>query len=272
MPGTGPDNRNKKLGDAMFSSTLLERLSNARLVTCFTGAGISAESGVATFRATDGLWAKFKPEELANVEAFLANPQMVWEWYQARREVVLNATPNPGHTAIVELEQLVPKVSVVTQNIDGLHAVAGSSEVIELHGNIRKNFCQSCRKRYDDEEFLTIRDVLECECGGKVRPDVVWFGEMLPRESMELAEARAWETNVLFSIGTSSIVYPAAGVPLIALDSGAYVVEINPEPTPLTPYAHESIRGASGEILPSLVEALRTFKETGTIPDGPARD
>ena len=130
----------------MFSQTLIDRLANARLVVAFTGAGISAESGVATFRATDGLWSKFRPEELANVDAFMANPQMVWEWYQARRDVVLNAQPNAGHLALAELESLVPQVSIVTQNIDGLHTAAGSSEVIELHGNIRRNFCQRCHR------------------------------------------------------------------------------------------------------------------------------
>lgn len=244
----------------MISRTLLQRLSTARQVTFFTGAGISAESGVATFRAKDGLWSKFKPEELANVDAFLSNPQMVWEWYQARREVVLNAQPNQGHLGIVEMESLVPKVSVITQNIDGLHAAAGSTEVIELHGNIRRNFCQNCRKRYDDEEWLNRQSVPDCECGGKVRPDVVWFGEMLPVDAMELAEERAQQSNVLFSIGTSAMVYPAAGVPLVALESGAYVVEINPEPTPLTPYVHECLQGKSGAVMPEIIRAFREYQ------------
>jgi NAD-dependent deacetylase len=244
----------------MISQTLLERLDNARLVVAFTGAGMSAESGVATFRSNDGLWTKFKPEELANVDAFLANPQLVWEWYQARREVVLHALPNPGHTALAELESLVPKVSVVTQNVDGLHAEAGSTEVIELHGNIRKNFCQRCGARYDDAALLTESMVPECSCGGKIRPGVVWFGEMLPADAFRLAERRAEGANVLFSIGTSSLVYPAAEIPRIAREWGAYVVEINPEPTPITPYAHESIRGRSGEVLPEIVRQLRGLR------------
>lgn len=191
------------------------------------------------------------------MDAFLANPQMVWEWYQSRREVVLNAHPNPGHRAIAELESLIPTVSVVTQNIDGLHTQAGSSEVIELHGNIRKNFCQNCRKRYDDDALLVEKDVRSCECGGNIRPDVVWFGEMLPEDAITRAEERAAESNVLFSIGTSSVVYPAAGIPLIAVQAGAYIIEINPEPTPLTPYVHESIRAASGTIMPEIVRRLR---------------
>ncbi|MEO5929825.1 MAG: NAD-dependent deacylase [Candidatus Kapaibacterium sp.] len=244
----------------MISNTLIDRLASARLVVAFTGAGVSAESGVATFRATDGLWSKFRPEELANVQAFLANPQMVWEWYQARRDVILNARPNPGHIAIAELEELVPKVSVITQNIDGLHAAAGSSEVIELHGTIRKNFCQSCGKRYDDDALLTVEEVQRCGCGGMIRPQVVWFGENLPEEAMTLAEKRSIAASVFLSIGTSSVVYPAAGLPLIAREYGAYLVEVNPEETPLSNYMHETIRMAGGEALPEIVARLRKLK------------
>lgn len=239
-----------------ISKTLLDRLANARLVVAFTGAGMSAESGVATFRAKDGLWSKFKPEELANVDAFLANPQMVWEWYQARRDVILKAEPNPGHRALVELEKLVPEVSVITQNIDGLHGAAGSTEVIELHGNIRRNFCQRCRRRYDDEALLVAGQVQECECGGKIRPDVVWFGEMLPLDAVKLAERRSTDANVFFSIGTSAVVYPAAGLPILAREMGAYVVEINPEETPLSSYMHETIRLPSGTALPEIVREM----------------
>ncbi len=241
----------------MISGILLQRLAAARTVVAFTGAGVSAESGVATFRASDGLWSKFSPEELANVDAFLANPQMVWEWYQSRRHVVLEATPNAGHRAIAELEEFVPRVTVLTQNIDGLHADAGSSEVIELHGNIRRNYCQTCHRRYDDEALLTTHDVPRCACGGLIRPDVVWFGEMLPLEAFERAEGRAREADVLFSIGTSAVVYPAAGIPISALESGAYVVEVNPEQTPLSRYAHETIRASSGEAMPQVVRRLR---------------
>jgi NAD-dependent deacetylase len=251
----------------MISTTLIDRLRTAQRVSFFTGAGISADSGVATFRAKDGLWTKFKPEELANVNAFLANPQMVWEWYQARREVILQARPNAAHDAIAALESIVPAVTVITQNIDGLHTAAGSSEVIELHGNIRKNYCQECGTRYDDEETLTHAEVMRCTCGGLVRPDVVWFGELLPVEAVELAERRAKESDVLFSVGTSSIVWPAAGIPLIAKESGAYVVEINPEPTPLSRHAHESLRGTSSDLLSALLHGLTSKShETNGIP------
>ncbi|HVZ40898.1 MAG TPA: NAD-dependent deacylase [Candidatus Kapabacteria bacterium] len=239
------------------SQELIDRLASAHRVAAFTGAGISAESGVATFRAQDGLWSKFKPEELASVDAFLANPQMVWEWYQARRAVILEAEPNAGHRALVELEELVPSVSVITQNIDGLHTAAGSREVIELHGNIRRNYCQQCRRRYDGEELLHLKAVQACECGGKIRPDVVWFGENLPAGAFERAEHRAEAADVFFSIGTSAVVYPAAGLPVLAAQSGAYLVEINPEATPLTRYANESIRSASGTALAGIVQLLR---------------
>lgn len=240
----------------MISRTLLERLSNARLTVAFTGAGVSAESGIATFRANDGLWQRFRPEELANVDAFLRNPDLVWQWYQARRQVVLGALPNPGHRAIAELEGLLPNMSVITQNIDGLHTLAGSGEVIELHGNIRRNYCQNCHRRYDDEALLTVAEVQTCECGGRIRPDVVWFGEMLPADAMLLAEKRTRTASVFFSIGTSAVVYPAAGLPVLAREMGAYTVEINPEETPVTPYMHESIRGTSGEVMPLIVEEL----------------
>lgn len=240
-----------------ISRTLIDRLANARYVVAFTGAGVSAESGVATFRAKDGLWSRFKPEELANVDAFLANPQMVWEWYQARREVMLGAEPNAGHRALVEMEDLVRHVSVVTQNIDGLHTAAGSTEVIELHGNMRRNFCQQCRRRYDDEALLHVHEVPVCACGGNIRPDIVWFGEYLPPEATALAERRSKDAGVFFSIGTSAVVYPAAGLPMLAREHGAYLVEINPDETPLTPYAHEVFRGASGTALPAIIAALR---------------
>ncbi len=174
--------------------------------------------------------------------------------------MVLDAEPNAGHRAIAALEGLIPRVSVVTQNVDGLHGEAGSSEVIELHGNIRKNFCQSCHKRYDDEALMAAPSVPRCDCGGLVRPDVVWFGEMLPEEAFALAEKRCHAANVLFSIGTSSLVYPAAALPMLAREWGAYIVEINPEQTPLTPYAHESIRAASGSVMPDIVERLREMK------------
>lgn len=240
-----------------FSPTLVNRIAQAPSILFLTGAGVSAESGVATFRAADGLWSKFRPEELANVDAFLANPQMVWEWYQSRREVVLNARPNAGHYAMAAFEGVIPETTVITQNIDGLHQEAGSRDVVELHGNIRKNFCQGCGKRYDDVDFLTEQLVQQCgDCGGMIRPDVVWFGELLPQQAIARAEFLARKAHVIFSVGTSSLVWPAAGIPLIGLEAGAYIVEVNPDPTPLTNHAHESIRGTSGDVLPRLLERV----------------
>lgn len=245
------------------SNTLLQRLANARLVVVFTGAGVSAESGISTFRSPDGLWAKFSPQELANVDAFLRNPQLVWEWYQARRQAMMQAQPNAGHRAIAALETLIPKVVVITQNIDGLHARAGSGDVIELHGSALRNFCIQCRRRYDDPALLTLQEVQQCQCGGFIRPDVVWFGEMLPADAVERAWQLAAEASVLFSVGTSSLVWPAAELPFVALENGGYVVEINTETTPLTPKAHEHLPFPSGAVLPEIVGMLRTMKEEG---------
>lgn len=241
------------------SNTLIQRLANARLVVVFTGAGVSAESGISTFRSPDGLWAKFSPQELANVDAFLRNPRLVWEWYQARRQAMMEAQPNAGHHAIAELEYLIPSVVVITQNIDGLHARAGSTDVIELHGSALRNFCIQCHRRYDDPAFLTVQEVQQCPCGGFIRPDVVWFGEMLPTEAVERAWELATEANVLFSVGTSSQVWPAAQLPFVALENGGYVVEVNTEETPLTSQAHEHLPLPSGIILPEIVRMLRTM-------------
>lgn len=239
--------------------SLFDRLANAQLVVAFTGAGMSAESGVPTFRSNDGLWTRFRPAELANVDAFMANPELVWAWYQARRQVILSCKPNDGHLALARMEKLTPKVSVITQNIDGLHSAAGSTEVIELHGNIARNYCQSCKQLYDDQEMLVGDNVRRCSCGGLIRPDVVWFGEALPDEAVRLAQRRALDANVFFVVGTSGVVYPAAGLPIAAREHGAYVVEINPEETPLTPYAHEVIRMPSAR---ALREIVATMEET----------
>jgi len=239
-----------------FTSTAIQRLRAARSVAVLTGAGISAESGIATFRDPDGIWSRFRPEELASMDAFLRNPQRVWEWYQSRRRVVLEAQPNAGHRALAALETLVPRVTIITQNIDGLHQQGGSSRVLELHGSIRGNFCVACGRRYDGEELLVAEEVVRCECGGAIRPDVVWFGEMLPMEAWESAERAAEDADVFLSVGTSAVVYPAAGLPLLARQHGAYLMEINAEPTPLTEYAHEFHHGPAGALLTELVEQL----------------
>lgn len=242
-----------------LSTRLRARLRDAERAVAFTGAGISAESGVPTFRGPDGIWAKFKPEELASMNAFMKNPDLVWEWYAHRRTILGGVGPNAGHRALVRMEEMIPEFSVVTQNIDNLHRRAGSRRVIELHGNIERNYCMSCGKPWDDGGTPTAAHVPRCRsCGGIVRPDVVWFGEMLPTEEWETAVRLAEGADLFFSIGTSAAVYPAAGLPIVAKRGGAVLVEINPERTPLTPHADEFLQGSSALILPALVEAMET--------------
>jgi NAD-dependent deacetylase len=231
-------------------------LTGGRIVA-FTGAGISAESGVPTFRGAGGIWNNMRPEELASMDGFMRNPSLVWEWYAHRKRIIAEVQPNPGHIALARMEKLVPGFAVITQNIDNLHRRAGSTTVYELHGNIERNYCMECGARYTNEEVLNAQGVPLCTvCGGKVRPDVVWFGESLPEEEWE-ASVRASESASLFlSIGTSGAVYPAASLPTLAKRQGAYLVEINPEPTPLTGIADEFLQGKAGTILPQLYDIL----------------
>ena len=240
-----------------FPPELLEALRAARRVVALTGAGVSAESGVPTFRdAQTGLWANFKPEELATPEAFRSAPRRVWEWYAWRRQRVRNVAPNPAHLALVQIEQRVPEFTLVTQNVDGLHQRAGSRRVIELHGNIFRAKCF--------EENVVVEQWEETgegppgcpRCGGKLRPDVVWFGESLPPKAILAAQGAVENCDVCFSIGTSTVVYPAAELPFAARRAGAKVVEVNPEKTPLTWEASWSLRGLAGQILPELVKAV----------------
>ncbi len=238
-----------------FSDKLLSRLKNATNVAVFTGAGMSAESGVPTFRGTDGIWKKFRPEELANFDAFMRNPDLVWEWYRQRKIVIATIKPNPGHLALAKMQEFHRRFSVITQNIDNLHRRAGSRIVHELHGNIERNYCVECGKLFQNEEILGQQNAPHCtHCGGLIRPDVVWFGEMLPADAWDASAAAAQNAEVFFSIGTSGEVYPAASLPLMAKQSGAYIVEFNVEPTPLSEKADEVVLGKSGELLPSLLE------------------
>ncbi|MGH2574247.1 MAG: SIR2 family NAD-dependent protein deacylase [Ignavibacteria bacterium] len=234
-----------------FSNLLINNLLKANVVSVLTGAGISAESGVPTFRDPGGIWEKYRPEELANFEAFLSNPDFVWSWYQHRREIMQSVNPNSGHFAIAEMESLFPEFNLITQNIDNLHRRAGSKKVTELHGNIERNYCTGCRKFYNDISFNQ-KTVLKCECGGLIRPDVVWFGEILPFDALNYAEDCARKSDVFFTIGTSAEVYPAASLPLIAKHCGAYVVEINVKPTSISYDVDEVIEGKSGEVLKEL--------------------
>ncbi|MBI5386229.1 MAG: NAD-dependent deacylase [Verrucomicrobia bacterium] len=231
-------------------------MRNARRIAVLTGAGISAESGVPTFRdAQTGLWANFKPEDLATPEAFRRNPKMVWEWYEWRRQRVRTVSPNPGHLALVEMERRVPAFTLVTQNVDGLHQRAGSRHVLELHGNITRTKCfeeDAAVESWPEDGEVPPR----CpRCGGMLRPDVVWFGEMLPEGAYAAAEAAAEACDVFFCVGTATVVYPAAALPFAALRAGATVVEVNPSETQLSDQATHSLRGRAGEHLPALVKA-----------------
>ena len=251
---------------AAFSSTLVQRLAAARRVAVLTGAGVSAESGVPTFRDPDGLWQRFRPEELANVRAFLANPVLVQGWYAHRRAVVEDVEPNAGHLALAELERLIVarggQFLLATQNVDGLHARAGSRRLVELHGSLLRSYCIDCERPASGAEAsgegAADGEPARCAaCGGLVRPDVVWFGEMLPGEAVERAERAAVGADVFLSVGTSGLVFPAAGLPLAAKAAGAYVAEVNPEPSAHAREFDEAVAGRSGEVLPALVRAVR---------------
>lgn len=239
-----------------FDPRLVQKFRGARRVVALTGAGISAESGIPTFRdAQSGLWARFRPEELATAAAFRRDPKLVWDWYEWRRGLVAGAAPNAGHLALARAEALVPEFTLVTQNVDGLHVRAGSRRVIELHGNIHRSRCF--------EEDVVVADGVAApagpprcpRCGSPLRPDVVWFGETLPPQALAAAETAARGCDLLFSIGTSAAVFPASQLPVTALQSGAMVVEINKDRTPLTGVATFSLLGQAGEILPRLLAA-----------------
>jgi len=237
----------------MFTPDLISNMKRTARIVVLTGAGVSAESGVPTFRGEDGLWKKFRPEELASFDAFISNPRLVWEWYSYRRRLISEVKPNPGHYALARMEDVVENFCLVTQNVDGLHRSAGSRRILELHGNIMRNRCMECGRK-DESADLDVGDRLpRCRCGGLMRPDVVWFGEMLPQEILDSAFREAEEAEVFLSIGTSAVVQPAASLPLVAKRNGAYVVEINMESTPITSQVDETILGKSGEILPRLV-------------------
>jgi NAD-dependent deacetylase len=235
---------------------LVRFLRKAERVVALTGAGVSQESGLRTFRdAQTGLWSQYKPTELASPEAYERDPKLVWDWYAWRREAIKGVRPNPGHYALVDMAQHIPDFILITQNVDGLHRMAGSPHVIELHGNLQRVKCASCGQQaeeWNDAED----DIPRCEaCGGLLRPDVVWFGEALPRAELEAAVEAARTCHTFFSIGTSGVVQPAASLAFAAHNKGAVVVEINAEPTPLTPKADFALHGKSGEILPLLVQA-----------------
>ena len=243
---------------------LVDLLQNAQKILVLTGAGMSAESGVPTFRdAQSGLWSKYRPEELATPQAFRDNPRTVWDWYAERRENIRRVRPHAGHFALAEMEGVFRELLVATQNVDGLHQQAGSTSVIELHGNIMRSIC-SRTGRHIDESWIESNPGRPPRSPhhqqGFARPAVVWFGELLPPGAMERATAAALACDVCFSIGTSSLVQPAASLPFAALRSGAAVVEINPSPTALSDLADFSLQATAATALTAINAALTHAK------------
>lgn len=227
-------------------------MARARRVAVLTGAGVSAESGVPTFRGAGGLWRTHRPEDLATPEAFARDPKLVWEWYDWRRGLIAAAKPNPAHHALVELERRVPSFMLATQNVDGLHQAAGSRDPILLHGDIWTLRCVGCGEERLDRRATLPELPPRCACGGLLRPGVVWFGEPLPEGALERAAAAVAEAEVLLLVGTSAVVWPAAGLGEVALGREIPVIEVNPEPTA---YSGRGIAlaGRAGEVLPELV-------------------
>jgi NAD-dependent deacetylase len=237
--------------------SILDLLDRTTRVTVLTGAGISAESGIPTFRGEQGLWRQFRAEELATPEAFERDPRLVWEWYDWRRGIIGRAEPNEGHRTISAWQDVFPSFSLITQNIDGLHERAGSRDPVELHGSIWKLRCLQEGTVTESREIpLRSLPPLCPACGAMLRPHVVWFGEALESRVLEEAFRRSASCDVMFVVGTSAIVHPAASLPLAAADSGAKIVEVNPEPTPLSRTADFVFRGKAGQILPVIQQKL----------------
>jgi len=239
-------------------------LARSRFAIAFTGAGISAESGVPTFRGVGGLWKHYRAEELATPEAFRKDPHLVWEFYRWRMRLILKAKPNPAHYALAELERMGILKAVITQNVDDLHREARTERVIELHGNIFRVRCTNCGYREylkesgRAEEFANEKGLPTCpRCGSLLRPDVVWFGEPLPRDALDKAFGLAERADLVLVIGTSGVVYPAAYVPQIVKETGGKVIEVNPERSGITPIADVFLRGKAGEVMGELLEKVK---------------
>ncbi len=236
---------------------LADQIRRSESCVVLTGAGISAESGVPTFRGKEGLWGKFRAEDLATMEAFVANSRLVWEWYNWRRELMNKVKPNAGHLALTELEKLCEHFVLITQNVDGLHRAAETQTILELHGNIYRNKCVECDRPYTGSDQIDPDKIPSCIlCGGKIRPDVVWFGEMLNPKVIDQAFLESERADVFLVVGTSAVVHPAASLPPAAKRHGATVVEVNIEETPLSDLADFRFAAPAGEFLPELVRHL----------------
>lgn len=233
-----------------------EAISKAKSIAVLTGAGISAESGIPTFRGKDGVWEKFSASELATPDAFERSPLLVWQWYGSRRREMLASKPNPAHFAIAEIERIAEKFLLITQNIDNLHSVAGNRKIAEIHGNIFRNRCLRCGSVEHDEQvdFASEKDLPICgKCGSLARVDVVWFGERLPEKELWMSHSASERCDVFLMVGTSAQVYPAAAFPEIAKINGAILIEVNLEQTHLSRIADFSFIGKAGEIMPRLI-------------------
>uniref|UniRef100_A0A7V0Z3Z3 NAD-dependent protein deacylase n=1 Tax=candidate division WOR-3 bacterium TaxID=2052148 RepID=A0A7V0Z3Z3_UNCW3 len=230
-------------------------LKEAKKIFILTGAGISAESGVPTFRGKDGLWKNYSATDLATPEAFNRNPELVWEWYRWRQDIISRANPNPAHYALVDLENHFEGFLLLTQNVDNLHQRAGSKNVLELHGNIFRTRCLKCG-RIDNIENARFEKLPYCKCGGLLRPDVVWFGESIPQDVWQKSMGFLSSADVAIICGTSGVVWPAAAIPEIAGNYGVKTIEINLESTPVTPVVDISILSPAGKTLPEIVKSL----------------
>lgn len=231
-----------------------EALAAARHVVALTGAGVSAESGVPTFRGEEGLWEKYRPEELATPEAFERDPRLVWEWYDWRRQKIAPLRPNPGHFALAAMERRFGDFFLVTQNVDGLHRAAGSLKLAELHGNIWFTRCTGDGTLRENRDVPLSALPPRCACGAMLRPHIVWFGESLDADVMQQAVDVCRAADVMIVAGTSSVVYPAAGLAALAKEAGAFVIEINIEKTPASGMVDVHLSGRSGDLLPRLLE------------------
>ncbi|MCK4430175.1 MAG: NAD-dependent deacylase [Candidatus Aminicenantes bacterium] len=238
-------------------SQLIDILCQTKQIVVLTGAGISAESGIPTFRGEEGLWKQYRAEDLATPIAFIKDPKLVWEWYDWRRGIIASKKPNAGHKILGRWEKIFPNFILITQNIDGLHQKAGSKNILELHGNIWKVRCTEERTITENHDIPLEEIPPHCsDCGALLRPHVVWFGESLSSSVLYKAFQVSSSCEIIFSIGTSAVVQPAASLPLAAAEANAKIVEINPDPTPLTSYADFSFRGKAGEILPLINKEL----------------
>ena len=243
------------LSDQAAARAVREWISAAASVAVLTGAGISAESGIPTFRGPGGLWRSYRAEDLATPQAFARDPHLTWEWYDWRRAIIATAEPNAGHLALAELERLLPRFTLITQNVDGLHDRAGSLSILKVHGDIWTLRCIACMREWRDPRPSLPQLPPQCDCGGMARPGVVWFGEGLPQDTWSAAVETARGADLLLVIGTSAVVYPAAGLVQLAQSDGAKVVEINVAETPVSAMVDLSWRASVTIALPQLIQS-----------------